>query len=73
MWFLGIVQCRSPSRIYLYNGMLLRYGPEPKSLLTREVTVHPDEGTFPFPDSSGSDHDKLKSHLFEPLYTTQSV
>ena len=53
--------------------MLWRYGPEPKMLLTGEVAVHPDEGAFPFPDSSGSDHDKLKSHLFEPLYTIQSV
>ena len=44
-----------------------------KESLTREVTVHPDKAAFPFPDSPGSDHDKLKSHLFELLHTIQSV
>lgn len=42
-------------------------------MLTREVTVHPGKTTLPFPNGSGSDHDEFKAHLFEFLYTIQSV
>lgn len=40
---------------------------------TREVTIHPEETTFPFLNSPSGYHDKLKAHFFEPLYAIQSV
>ena len=33
---------------------------------TREVTIHPEETTFPFLNSPSGYHDKLKAHFFEP-------
>jgi len=42
-------------------------------LPTREVTLNPDETAFFFPNRSGSDHDKLEAHLFEPLYAIQGT
>ena len=75
--FENVVSWDCPVQITVSNMPGQRYvvviRPLVKEPLTREVTVHPDESAFPFPDGSGSDHDKLKSHLFEPLYTIQSV
>ena len=37
------------------------------------MPVYPNKTAFSFPNCSGGNHHKLEAHLFEPLYTFQSV